>query len=145
MYVIIFTYLTSFSRYIAIVWFKYSLILRGVDLLNIGYVGHHVQVHMGSSGTLSFIAYPWCVAKGLSVDLIYTSSRWTWGRQLQRNAAYLGEYWLITYLALSNMITIPQTIFLNRFSQIKSFVFRFKFHWSLFLGVQMTMTQHWFR
>ena len=27
----------------------------------------------------------------------------------------------------------------------KNFVFRFKFHWNLFLKVQLTMIQHWFR
>ena len=28
---------------------------------------------------------------------------------------------------------------------IENFVFWLKLHWSLFLGVQLTMTQHWFR
>ena len=35
--------------------------------------------------------------------------------------------------------------FPEAFSLMKSFVFRMKFHWSLFLMVQLTITQHWFR
>ena len=33
----------------------------------------------------------------------------------------------------------------NAFSWMKSFVFWLNFHWSLFLRVQLTITQHWFR
>ena len=34
--------------------------------------------------------------------------------------------------------------FSDAFSWMKRFVFWFKFHWSLFLRDQLTMTQHWF-
>ena len=37
-----------------------------------------------------------------------------------------------------------QTTFSNAFSWMKSFVFGFKFHWRLFLMVQMTVSEHWF-
>ena len=33
----------------------------------------------------------------------------------------------------------------TKFSWMKSCVFLFKFHWSLFLKVQLTISQHWFR
>ena len=46
---------------------------------------------------------------------------------------------------LNKMATILQKITLNAFSWMKSFVFWLKFHWSLFLGVQLTITEHWFR
>ena len=34
--------------------------------------------------------------------------------------------------------------FSNAFSSMKHFMLRFKIHWSLFLKVQLTITQHWF-
>ena len=52
---------------------------------------------------------------------------------------------LLTHLPLDKMATISQTIFLDVFSCMKRFVFWLQFHWSLFLRVQFTITQHWFR
>ena len=43
------------------------------------------------------------------------------------------------------MAAISQTTCLSAFLWMKMFVFRVKFHWSLFLGVQMTIDQHWLR
>ena len=43
------------------------------------------------------------------------------------------------------MDTISQTTFWGAFSWMKMFEFRLKFHWSLFLRVQLTIFQHWFR
>ena len=39
---------------------------------------------------------------------------------------------------------IWQTTFSNVFSWMKSFVLRFRFHWSLFLWAQFTIRQRWF-
>ena len=44
-----------------------------------------------------------------------------------------------------NMAAIFQTTFSNGFSWMKMYEFRLKFHWSLFLGVQLTIFQHRFR
>ena len=44
-----------------------------------------------------------------------------------------------------NMDAISQTTFWSAFSWMKMFEFRLKFHWSLFLRVQLTIFQHWFR
>ena len=52
---------------------------------------------------------------------------------------------LLTHLPLNKMAAISQTTFSNAFSWIKSFVFWFKFHWSLFLMVELTIFRHWFR
>ena len=52
---------------------------------------------------------------------------------------------LLTHFPLHKMAAISQTTFSHAFSWIKSFVFWFKFHWSLFLRVQLTISQHWFR
>ena len=51
----------------------------------------------------------------------------------------------LTPLPLDNMAAISQTTFLNAFSSMKTFVFWLEFHWSLFLRVLLTMSQHWFR
>ena len=41
--------------------------------------------------------------------------------------------------------TILQTTLWNAFSWMKMFAFQLKLHWSLFLRVQLTILQHWFR
>ena len=51
----------------------------------------------------------------------------------------------LTHLPLDKMAAISQTIYSDAFSRMKSFIFWLKFHWSLFLRVQMTITKHWFR
>ena len=43
------------------------------------------------------------------------------------------------------MAAIFQTTFWNGFSWMKMFEYRLKFHWNLFLRVQLTIFQHWFR
>ena len=43
------------------------------------------------------------------------------------------------------MAAILQTTFSCVFSWMKNFVLWFKCHWSLFLGVQLAIIQHWFR
>ena len=43
------------------------------------------------------------------------------------------------------MDAISQTTFSSTFSWMKMFEFRLKFHWSLFLRVELTIFQHWFR
>ena len=43
------------------------------------------------------------------------------------------------------MDAIWQKIFSSAFSWMKMFEFRLKFHWSLFLRVQLTIFQYWFR
>ena len=48
----------------------------------------------------------------------------------------------LTHLPLDKMTAIPQTASSNAFSNI---VFQFKFYWSLFLAVQLTISQHYFR
>ena len=45
----------------------------------------------------------------------------------------------------SKMDAISQTTFSSAFSCMKMFEFRFEFHLSLFLRVQWTIFQHWFR
>ena len=78
---------------------------------------------------------------------------------LHNGISYTGKitslYWIralvcqfangLTPLPLDKMATILQTIFSDAFSWMKNVVFWLKFHWSLFLRVQLTITQHWVR
>ena len=43
------------------------------------------------------------------------------------------------------MDPISQTTFSNAFAWMKMFEYQSKFHWSLFLRVHLTISQHWFR
>ena len=52
---------------------------------------------------------------------------------------------VLTHFPLDKMASILQTIFSNAFLWMKSFAFWLKFHWSLFLRDQLTITNHWFR
>ena len=53
--------------------------------------------------------------------------------------------YLLTLWGRDKMAAIFQTTFSNRFSWMKMYGFRLTFHWSLFLGVQLTIFQYWSR
>ena len=50
-----------------------------------------------------------------------------------------------THWSRNEMDAISQTTFWSAFSWMKMFEFRIRFHWSLFLRVQLMIIQHWFR
>ena len=52
---------------------------------------------------------------------------------------------ILTHWGRDKMAAIFQTTFSNAFYWMKLYEFRLKFHWSLFLRVQLTISQHWFR
>ena len=51
----------------------------------------------------------------------------------------------LTHWGRDKMDAISQTTISNRFSWVKIYEFRLKFHWSLFVRIQLTIFQHWFR
>ena len=51
----------------------------------------------------------------------------------------------LTHWDWDEMDNISQTTFWNVFSSMKMFEFRLKFHWSLFLRIQLTILHHWCR
>ena len=51
----------------------------------------------------------------------------------------------LTHWGRDKLNALSQTTFSNAFSWMKMLEYRLKFHWSLFLGVQLTISQHWFR
>ena len=52
---------------------------------------------------------------------------------------------LLTHWGGDKMDHISQTMFSNAFSWMKMFEYRLRFHWILFLGIRLTIFQHWFR
>ena len=52
---------------------------------------------------------------------------------------------LLTHWVRDKIAVIFQTIFSSVISWTKMYKFRLRFHWSLFLRVQLTTLQHWFR
>ena len=57
----------------------------------------------------------------------------------------LGKDLALTYWGRDKMGAISQTTFSSAFSWMKMLKFRLKFHWNMFLRVQLTIFQHWFR
>ena len=51
----------------------------------------------------------------------------------------------LTHWGRDKMAAVSQTTLSNAFSSMKMLEFWFWFHWSLFLRVQLTIIQHWFR
>ena len=43
------------------------------------------------------------------------------------------------------MTAILRMAFSNAFTWMKTFEFQIKFHWNMFLGLQLTINQYWFR
>ena len=85
-------------------------------------------------------------------------SMWQWLIDIFRSKTVMVEYCILycqmtytnlsstlTHLSLDKMATISQTIFSTAFSLLKTCDFLLKFHLSLFIRVQIAVTQHWFR
>ena len=51
----------------------------------------------------------------------------------------------LTHWGRDKKAAVSQTTLSNAFSWMKMLEFRLRFHWSLFLRVQLTIFQHWFR
>ena len=66
-------------------------------------------------------------------------------KQLCTSVIHILWKWLLTRLSLDKMAAISQTILSHALPWMKSFVFWSKFHCSLFLRVNLIITQHWFR
>ena len=91
-----------------------------------------------------------------SITIPYRRALQTWGSDLQnklygylcvRQEAVRSLHIIchLTHWGRDKMAAISQTTFSNGFSWMKMYGFWLTFHWSLFLGVQLTIFQHWFR
>ena len=65
-------------------------------------------------------------------------------KKIPRHDFIVRFVWYLTHLPMDKMAVISYTIFSDAFSWMKIFVFWLKFHLSLFLGVRLTIIQHWF-
>ena len=81
-------------------------------------------------------------------------NEWYWRKLRQKRTELYHTRGCIVYLQVSShlthrgrdkMATVSQTTLSNAFSWMKMLEFRLRFHWSLFLRVQLTIFQHWFR
>ena len=92
----------------------------------------------------------------------YASDQWGWGRNYfvrETKLKIVCDYRMttvsetvghvfpfsLTHWGRDKMAAILQTTLSSAFSWMKIFQFRLKFHWSLFIWVQLTTFQHWFR
>ena len=95
----------------------------------------------GRPGAKLIISLGWCPPPyDYYINLVLISimsHRWTAGLLWYRLS--------LTHWGRDKMAAISQTIFSNAFSWMKMFEFWLKFHWSLFLRVQLIIFQHWFR
>ena len=73
-----------------------------------------------------------------------------WRRWVVRRGKNYCNIWSLktineTHWSWDKMAEISQVTFSNAFSWMKMCEFRLIFHWSLFLTVKLTISQHWFR
>ena len=68
----------------------------------------------------------------------------SWG-YFKAKSSQLVQWNQLTHWCRDKMDAIYQTTFSIAFSWMKIYKFRLRFHWNLFLGVQLTIFQHWFR
>ena len=98
-----------------------------------------------TSVTLTFDLWPWPFARTSLLSLVITPE----------NFMMIG-WWEHSQKGVTDRRTDGQTdgqtdgrtdwtIHRAAWSQLKMYEFRLTFHWSLFLGVQLTIFQHWFR
>ena len=74
---------------------------------------------------------------GATLCLVYGSHTVEWGIGYAQ-----ADKVLLTHWGQDKMAAIFQTTFSNAFSSMKMFEFCWRFHWSLFLRVQLTISQH---
>ena len=73
--------------------------------------------------------------------LFITDHSWT----LQPLTCWFLFVFFLTHWGRDKMAAVSQTTLSNAFSWMKMLECRLRFHWSLFLRVQLTIIQHWFR
>ena len=71
--------------------------------------------------------------------------KWLLAHVLSAKWQAVARDWNLTHWGRDKMAAIFQTTFSNEFLWMKMYEFRLSFHWSLFLGFQLTIFQHWFR
>ena len=110
---------------IALYWISLRFVLQG----QIG--GQHVRFHATGHYLNQYwprFLMPYMISWA-AIILVY------WGRVILLS---------LSHLPVDKMAAISKTIFSDAFSWMKSLIFWLKFHWSVFLRVQLIITQNWF-
>ena len=98
----------------------------------------------------TFVAY----IESFEIQWLYCKSPITIALCCSHNTIYILKFGFVkklnsltplTHWGRDKMAAIFLTTFSNEFSWRKMFEFRLRFHWNLFLRVQLTIFQHWFR
>ena len=105
-------------------------------------------VRAGAAMVLAYTSYPnifRCPYKngwynGMYIICVKSNSKCHFYVSIGSLTTYRKAHWVRV-----TMTAIFQTTFSNAFSQMKIYEIRLKFHWSLFLVVQLTIFQHWGR
>ena len=77
-------------------------------------------------------------------QVLCVGSKWT-TNNVNTTDKYRRRFTELTHWGWDKMDAISQTTLSNAFLYMKMLKFWLKFHWSLFLRVQLTIFQHWFR
>ena len=85
----------------------------------------------------------WILSKQSIINAMFTLSP----MYIRRWSCVLDTYQCLTINTFRprKMDAIFQTAFSNAFSSMKMYEFLVKFHWSLFLGIRLTIFHYWFR
>ena len=89
--------------------------------------------------TYPYLTYQYWPLRHITKSVAFSDTGWCNGLFSQ---CYNTE---LTHWGRDKMAAIFQTTFSNAFSWMKMYEFRLRFHWSLFLRFQLTISQHWFR
>ena len=131
------------------------------------YIDFILSIFFQHSNILTRASHHWCVASNIVLVLfwidelihlysIYLSSmniefhlcyeNYRRLRTRESPRGYVRSLWrFLTHCGRDKMAASFQSTFSNEFSWMKVYEFRLTFHWSLFLRVQLTIFQHWFR
>ena len=72
-----------------------------------------------------------------------TSNKWLMLQSLDSSITEEITHKTLTHWGRAKMAAIFQTTFSNGFSLMKMYLLQLKFHWNLFLRIQLTIFQHW--
>ena len=113
-----------------------------------------------AAGTMPWLLIPWLLVRSSGIILRAFFTKITisfiqifqghWANELKNIQIYfyvqmIAAWQGLTHWGRDKMAAISQTTSSSAFSWMKMFEFWLKFQWCLFLRVQLTLFQHWFR
>ena len=142
----------------------HNLALLEFYFLNIFYILLYIEfilsIFFQHSNILTRASHHWCLASNIvlvcsvsQVNCISARSNCSSARYiLYPRSHFLNTHSLalatavpLTHWSRDEIDAISQTTYSNAFSLIKMNEFRLRLHWSVCLGFELTISQHWFR